>query len=44
MSCRLRSQEGLTTIQPEPCQWVHHPEVTPAQGTRALVKWDTLYS
>src|SRR5580700_1529437 len=32
MSCRLRSQEGLTTIQPKPCQWVHHPEVTPAPG------------
>jgi hypothetical protein len=32
MSYRLRSQEGLTTIQPEPCQWVHHAEVTPGPG------------
>src|SRR5258708_38536627 len=24
-------REGLTIIQPKPCQWVHYPEVTPAR-------------
>jgi hypothetical protein len=34
----------MPTIQPGPRQWAHNLEVTRAQGIRALVKWETIYS
>jgi len=46
----LRAGQGtqdhfrMPTIQPGLRQWVHNLEVTRAQGIRALVKWETIYS
>src|SRR5215831_9450086 len=39
-----RVTTGCLTIQPGPRQWVRTLEVTRAQGIRALVRWETIYS